>query len=55
MSDWNGDELTIAHHAASKGRVCATANAALHAEALAVLRDCGEAAGAKRARSERQE
>ena len=37
MTDWNGAELTIAHHAASKGRVVATANGALHAEAIALL------------------
>lgn len=38
MSDWNGTPLTIAHHEASKGRVCASANAQLHAAAIAVLR-----------------
>ena len=38
MTDWNGDELTIAHHEACKGRVVATANAGLHKEALALLK-----------------
>ena len=39
MTDWNGVELTIAHHAASGGRVIAAANADLHAAALRLLRD----------------
>ena len=38
MTDWNGDELTIPHHEASKGRVVAAANGALHAAAIEVLR-----------------
>ena len=38
MTDWNGDDLTIAHHEASKGRVVATANASLHKEALSLLK-----------------
>lgn len=38
MTDWNGDDLTIAHHEASKGRVVATANAGLHKEALSLLK-----------------
>ena len=38
MSDWNGEELTIGRHAASKGRVCAAANAELHSATIAVLR-----------------
>jgi len=49
MSDWNGGELTIAHHEASKGRVVAAATATLHAEALALLAD---PAAAKRKRGE---
>ena len=39
MTDWNGEPLTIPRHTASKGRVCAAANAQLHAEAIEVLRD----------------
>ena len=38
MTDWNGDELTIPHHEASKGRVVAAANGALHSAAIEVLR-----------------
>ena len=38
MTDWNGDELTIPHHEASKGRVVAAANGALHSAAMEVLR-----------------
>ena len=38
MTDWNGVDLTIPHHDASKGRVLATANAQLHAEALELLK-----------------
>ena len=37
MTDWNGVDLTIAHHEASKGRVLATANKGLHAEAMKLL------------------
>lgn len=37
MTDWRGERLTMAHHDASKGRVVAAANTALHQEALAVL------------------
>jgi len=48
MTDWNGDELTIAHHEASKGRVIAAANAALHAEAVGMLRDAMGAGKRKR-------
>jgi len=39
MTDWNGCELSIANHAASRGRVVAAANSSLHAAALALLRD----------------
>jgi inositol-phosphate phosphatase/L-galactose 1-phosphate phosphatase/histidinol-phosphatase len=39
MTDWNGRELTVAHHEASRGRVVATANAELHAAAIELLRD----------------
>ena len=38
MTDWKGDELTIPHHEASKGRVVAAANGALHSAAIEVLR-----------------
>lgn len=38
MTDWNGDRLTLPHHEASRGRVIAAANPALHAEAVAILR-----------------
>ena len=48
MTDWNGDELTIGHHEASKGRVIAAANAALHAEAMALLQGAAGAASGKR-------
>ena len=51
MTDWNGDDLTIPHHADSKGRVCAAANAGLHAEAIAVLRAAPEQ-GTKRKAAE---
>jgi len=37
MTAWSGAELTIPNHAASKGRVVASANGQLHAEALALL------------------
>jgi inositol-phosphate phosphatase/L-galactose 1-phosphate phosphatase/histidinol-phosphatase len=43
MTDWNGDELTISHHEASKGRVVAAANAELHAAALKLLASEGTA------------
>ena len=51
MTDWNGDELTIAHHEASKGRVVAAANEALHTEALALLKIEDGGSGAKRLRA----
>jgi histidinol phosphatase-like enzyme (inositol monophosphatase family) len=41
MTDWTGAELTIANHEASKGRVLATANKGLHAEALTLLQQGG--------------
>lgn len=37
LTDWTGHELTIQHHAASKGRVVAAANASLHAAAVKLL------------------
>ncbi|KAL1496755.1 hypothetical protein AB1Y20_014345 [Prymnesium parvum] len=39
MSDWAGERLTLRRHAASKGRVVAAANRALHAQAVALLRE----------------
>mmetsp|Transcript_117713 Transcript_117713/g.327817 ORF Transcript_117713/g.327817 Transcript_117713/m.327817 type:complete len:661 (-) Transcript_117713:112-2094(-) len=37
MSDWNGRELALQNHEASRGRVIAAANAALHEAALRLL------------------
>ena len=39
MTDWNGNRLTLQHHEASRGRVIASANKNLHAEAVQVLQD----------------
>jgi len=38
MTDWNGEELTMQRHAASRGRVVAAASAALHGAAIELLR-----------------
>mmetsp|Transcript_140070 Transcript_140070/g.254704 ORF Transcript_140070/g.254704 Transcript_140070/m.254704 type:complete len:646 (-) Transcript_140070:44-1981(-) len=37
ITDWNGHELTIQHHEASRGRVVAAANASLHEAAVKLL------------------
>ena len=37
ISDWNGEKLTLKNHEKSKGRVVASANAMLHAQALEIL------------------
>jgi len=37
MTDWQGQELTMQNHSASRGRVVAAANASLHAAAVALL------------------
>jgi len=38
FTDWNGDTLTLEHHDASKGRVVAAANEALHSAAVRLLK-----------------
>ena len=37
ISDWTGENLTLENHEKSKGRVLATANSLLHAQALEIL------------------
>ena len=37
ISDWNGEKLTLKNHEKSKGRVVASANSMLHAQALEIL------------------
>ena len=37
ISDWTGTKLTLENHKKSKGRVLASANSILHAQALEIL------------------